>query len=97
LLIDAGDDPDHPKIDDRIAAVMAFGRAIATDDNEVPNDAFDAIARHFTQDQIVALTAFAAMMIATNIFNNVLQVDLDSYLWNYRNAAVTTDKEGTRS
>ena len=31
-------------------------------------------------DQIVALTAFGGLMVATNLFNNALQVDLDDYL-----------------
>jgi hypothetical protein len=35
---------------------------------------------------IIGLTAFAAMMIATNVFNNALVVDLDEYLYEYRKA-----------
>ena len=40
--------------------------------------------------QIVALTAFAAMMIATNIFNNALEVELDEYLFAYRKKSERT-------
>ena len=40
--------------------------------------------RQFTPPQIVALTAFGGMMIATNVFNNALRVDLDGYLEPYR-------------
>lgn len=95
LLIDAGEDPDQPRVDERTAAAMAFGRAIAIDSNSVPQETFDAVAKHFTHDQIVALTAFAAMMIATNIFNNALEIELDSYLWNYRKPQDSLD-EGKR-
>ena len=35
-------------------------------------------------EQIVALTAFGGLMVATNLFNNALQVDLDEYLYRYR-------------
>ena len=35
-------------------------------------------------EQIVALTAFGGLMVATNLFNNALQVDLDEYLHRYR-------------
>jgi hypothetical protein len=40
-------------------------------------------------DEIVTLTAFAGLMIATNVFNDVLRVDLDDYLAAYR-APVST-------
>jgi hypothetical protein len=33
---------------------------------------------------MVALTGFGAMMIATNVVNNALQVDLDDYLLAHR-------------
>src|SRR4030095_2917478 len=84
LLIDAGEDPDHPRMDGKTVALIAYGRAIAKDSNSVPDEIFEAIRNSLSPDQIVAVTAFAAMMLATNIFNNALRVDLDSYLWEYR-------------
>ena len=83
-LIDAGENPDDLKLDAKTAALLAYGRAMAMDFTGVPNEIFHPLKQHFSDDQIVALTAFAAMMIATNLFNNSLEVDLDSYLWNYR-------------
>jgi hypothetical protein len=38
----------------------------------------------FNEEQIVALTAFGALMVATNVFNNALDIDLDGYLEDYR-------------
>jgi hypothetical protein len=38
----------------------------------------------FSSEQIVALTAFAGLMAATNMINNALKVDLDEYLYAYR-------------
>jgi hypothetical protein len=40
----------------------------------------------FTDEQVVTLTAFGAMMVATNVVNNALEVDLDEYLTDYRKA-----------
>ena len=37
-----------------------------------------------TPAQIVDLTAFGALMVATNVVNNALRVDLDGYLEPYR-------------
>jgi hypothetical protein len=33
--------------------------------------------------EIVTLTAFGAIMVATNVFNDALAVDLDGYLHTY--------------
>lgn len=88
LLIESGQDPDRPMLDPHEAAVAAFGRAITRDSNNVPASVFDAVSAFLSSEQIVALTAFAAMMIATNIFNNALEVDLDEYLYAFRKPTV---------
>jgi alkylhydroperoxidase family enzyme len=48
---------------------------------------FERLRGFFTEEQIVALTAFGAMMLATNVVNNALNVDLDAYLEPYRKTA----------
>jgi alkylhydroperoxidase family enzyme len=88
LLIESGEDPDRLMLDPHEAAVVAYGRAIARDSNNLPAGVFDAVSAFLSPEQIVALTAFAAMMIATNIFNNALEVDLDEYLHAYRSARI---------
>ena len=60
--------------------------AIAQPGNRIPDQLYKKLASFFTTEQIVALTAFAALMVATNIINNVLQVELDEYLYEYREA-----------
>jgi alkylhydroperoxidase family enzyme len=84
ILIDWGENPDQLHLDEKGQALIAFGRAIASAGNRVPDDIYAPIARFFTEEQIVALTAFAGLMVATNIINNVLHVDLDEYLYAYR-------------
>ena len=42
------------------------------------------LAAFLQPEQVVSLTAFGGLMIATNIVNNALRVDLDEYLWPYR-------------
>jgi alkylhydroperoxidase family enzyme len=84
ILIDWGENPDQLTLDDKGQALVAFGRAIATPANRVPDDIYARIASFFNEEQIVALTAFAGLMVATNIINNVLHVDLDEYLYAYK-------------
>ena len=86
ILIEWGEDPNRLTLDEKGDEVVAFGRAIAQHGNRVPDELYKKVAGFFTNEQIVALTAFAALMVATNVINNVLQVDLDEYLYEYRDS-----------
>jgi alkylhydroperoxidase family enzyme len=90
LLIESGEDPDALVLDDRDRVVVAFGRQLGKDAHGVSEAMYADLARLFTPEQIVALTAFGAIMLATNVFNNALRVDLDGYLEPYRAAAPAT-------
>jgi alkylhydroperoxidase family enzyme len=87
LLIESGEDPDALVLDDRDRIVVAFGRQLGKDAHGVSEAMYADLAGRFTSEQIVALTAFGAIMFATNVFNNALRVDLDGYLEPYRAAA----------
>jgi alkylhydroperoxidase family enzyme len=87
ILIDAGENPDALTLDSREQVVVEFGRQLARDPNGVSDELFARLAGYFKPDQIVALTAFAGLMIATNVFNNAVHVDLDEYLWTYRKSS----------
>ena len=89
LLIDSGEDPEALRLDDWEQTIVAYGRQLAVDPHGVSDELFARLAARLQPDQIVALTAFGGLMVATNLFNNALQVDLDDYLHRYR-------KEGER-
>lgn len=84
ILIEGGEDPDALEMDERERAVVDFGLALATGVGRVEDAVYARAAAHLTEDQIVELTALGAMMVATNLINNVLQVDLDEYLYEFR-------------
>jgi alkylhydroperoxidase family enzyme len=86
LLIDSGEDPEALRLDDWEQTVVDYGRQLAADPNRVSDQLFDRLAARLQPDQIVALTAFGGLMVATNLFNNALKVDLDEYLLSYRKA-----------
>ena len=69
-----------------------FGRQLARDPHQVGDELFAQLAGYFKPDQIVSLTAFAGLMIATNVFNNAIHVDLDEYLWAYRKSSPAANK-----
>jgi alkylhydroperoxidase family enzyme len=84
ILIDAGEDPEALRLDDWEQAVVDYGRQLAVDPHGVSDELFSRLAVRLRPEQIVALTAFGGLMVATNLFNNALQVDLDEYLHRYR-------------
>ena len=83
-LIDAGDDPDDLDLSEREKLLIEFGRSLSAQRSRVSDAVYARLSAEFTAEEIVALTAFGAMMVATNVFNNALDVDLDEYLEGYR-------------
>lgn len=90
ILLDAGEDVENLSLDEREQAVVEFGRCLASPFARVPDELFAQLALHFDDEQLVALTAFGAMMVATNVLNNALDIPLDDYLQPYR-AAIRED------
>jgi alkylhydroperoxidase family enzyme len=83
ILIDSGENPDELSLNEREQLVVDFGRCLAEPLSRVPDDLYARLSAEFTDEQIVALTAFGAMMVATNIVNNALDIPLDEYLEPY--------------
>jgi alkylhydroperoxidase family enzyme len=91
LLVESGENPDHLMLSDEDSAVVAFGRALAVTPYRVSDTVFDPLRARYTDAQLVALTAFGALMVATNVVNNALDVPLDGYLEPYRREAAPDD------
>ena len=62
----------------------SLGGSFVRDPHGVGDELFARLAVILRVEQIVALTAFGGLMVATNLFNNALQVDLDEYLAAFR-------------
>ena len=84
ILAESGDDPDRLSLDEREQAVVEFGRQLVRDANQVTDKLYGRLEGFLSASQIVELTVLGGLMIATNILNNALQVDLDEYLEPYR-------------
>lgn len=83
-LIEAKEDPDNLHLDERDRVLIEYGRQLARDANAVSDELYADLGRYLEPGQIATLTAFGGLMIATNLFNNALQVDLDEYLVPFR-------------
>ncbi len=64
-------------------AVIDYGKALVSSANNIPDQIFKQLKEFFNEEQIVALTAFGAIMIATNLINTALRVELDEELVPY--------------
>lgn len=83
IIKDAGYDPDNLVLPEREQLLVEYGRACVAQPTVVGDELFARMKEHFDDSQIVLLTTFAGMMIATNLINNALKVDLDGYLDSY--------------
>jgi alkylhydroperoxidase family enzyme len=84
LLADGGEDPDDLALDELDALIVDFGRRLATDPHSVDEELRTKLSARFSAAEIVLLTAFGAIMVATNVVNDALGVPLDGYLEPYR-------------
>jgi alkylhydroperoxidase family enzyme len=84
LLINQGENPNELNLDEKGQVLVEFGRALVRPGNRVPDEVYRRLASQFNPEQIVALTAFASLMVATNMINNILEIELDEYLYEYR-------------
>lgn len=84
ILIESGQNPDQLTLDPREQAVVAYGQALSQSPFVVSDATFSTLRTWFNEPEIVALTAFGALMVATNVVNNALEVPLDGYLEPFR-------------
>ncbi len=89
ILVENGEDPDNLDLNPQEDLIVRFGRKLATDSVNVSDEMFSQLKEYFTDQQIIDLTVFGAMMVVNNIFNNVVDVDLDEYLQRYRKATTS--------
>jgi alkylhydroperoxidase family enzyme len=85
-LTEQGENPEALALNVREQTVVDYGRQLAKNAHAISDELYARLARELTEEQIVALTAFGGLMIATNLFNNALRVDLDDYLEPFRKA-----------
>lgn len=83
ILIDSGDDPDCPQLNEIEELMMAFGQMICTNPHDIPDTMYDALKEHFNDEQLTLIVGFAGLMYATNLFNTVTKVPLDEVLYKY--------------
>jgi len=83
IIMDAGEKPENLQLTSAEQKVLDFGSSIAKHRGHITDDVYNEAATQFEQKDMVVLIAFAGQMIATNIFSNVTETDIDEYLFDY--------------
>ncbi|MEI2298345.1 hypothetical protein [Ensifer sp. MJa1] len=60
--------------------LIAFGRAIVANSNAVPDEIWVGLKARYDAKALVDLVAFSGIMVATALFNNVVEVEFDKEL-----------------
>jgi hypothetical protein len=76
-LHDLGEDPKNLTLDAKEDLIVRLAGQIVKDPNGVTDELFAELKTYFNNEEIAVLEGFAGQMIATNIFNSVLDVDPD--------------------
>ncbi|MCQ4085451.1 carboxymuconolactone decarboxylase family protein [Saccharibacillus sp. JS10] len=61
--------------------LIDYGRGLVNNANNIDPSIYDRLKAKFTPAEIVLITTVGCKMIASNIFNEALKVDLDEYLF----------------
>ncbi|KAF5032558.1 hypothetical protein DSECCO2_615980 [anaerobic digester metagenome] len=83
ILEDLDIDFDNFEFTEEESDIIEYGQYLVKDPGNIPDKLFDKLKKRYTEEQIVLLTAFGSMMIATNLINTALKVELDDILVPY--------------
>jgi len=85
IIVEAGEDPERMSVTEDEQKILAFGSAIGQTQGHITDEMYHSISHRFTDEEMVLLIAFAGQMIATNVFNNVIETEIDQYLVEFFN------------
>lgn len=84
IIIDSGETPGKPELTELQQNILNFGSAIAKYKGNIADHIYKPVAASYSETEMVVLAAFAGIMIATNVFNNVIETEIDEYLSAYK-------------
>ncbi|MBO9565158.1 MAG: hypothetical protein J7621_20445 [Niastella sp.] len=83
IIKEAGESPEHLVLNEYETTLLDFGSAVAMHKGCIADHIYNKLAGYHNDAEMVLLIAFAGQMIATNIFNNVVETEIDDYLVPY--------------
>ena len=83
ILVDLNIEFENFEFTDQEQELIDYGRALVSNPESIAPEIFEKLKARYTEEQIVLITSFGAMMIATNLINTALKVELDDILVPY--------------
>ncbi len=83
IIMENGEKPEDLSLTEEEQMLLDFGSEISVNSSEVNSDLYDNMAKKYSEEEMVVLVSFAGQMIATNVFSNVFEVEIDEYLAPY--------------
>jgi hypothetical protein len=84
IIIDSGETPEKLELTELQKNILDFGNGLTKHKGNIADHLYNSVAVNYKENEMVILVAFAGIMIATNIFNNVIETEIDEYLSGYR-------------
>jgi hypothetical protein len=83
VIIENGEKPEELVLTNDEQLLLDFGSEISVNSGVIDENLYSKIASKYSEEDFVVLVAFAGQMIATNVFSNVFEVEVDEYLAPY--------------
>ena len=83
LIVEGGENPEEITLTDHEKVLLDFGSAISQHKGRIADHIYNSLAQYHNEEEMVLLIAFAGQLIATNIFNNVVETEIDGSLSPY--------------
>lgn len=83
-IIENGERPENFAVTEKEQTLLRFAAAAAGQKGKVSNELYAALLPLYTEEQLVVLAGFIGLMIATNTFSNLFEVEIDEYLEEYK-------------
>lgn len=83
LIVEGGENPEDITLTDHEKVLLDFGSAISQHKGRIADHIYNSLAPYHNEEEMVLLIAFAGQLIATNIFNNVIETEIDESLSPY--------------
>lgn len=84
LIIQSGENPESLQLSSDERKIVDFGSSVAKCKGNITDHVYNSLSYHYSKNDMVLLVAFAGQMIATSVFNNVVEIDLDPELESYQ-------------
>jgi diacylglycerol kinase len=83
IIVEGGENPEEISLNDHEKVLLDFGSALSQHKGRIADHIYNSLAQYHNEEEMVLLIAFAGQLIATNIFNNAVETEIDGSLSQY--------------